>query len=134
MKDWQIFSTVTFRVPVQNTTAFCDTDNVKYRYHILYLDSWVELYRNQDKRLKDWKLHSKISYFHHLRPVPFSKAYTKDSLAIFVPQVPIVHGWIDYMEWQVCPTLLHMIGNGNRTSDHLILSPKPVPLGQMLLM
>ena len=36
------------------------------------------------------------------------------------------YGWVDRgsMEYEVCPTLLHMASTGNRTPDLLILSPK----------
>ena len=37
------------------------------------------------------------------------------------------------MEWEVCPTLLHMTSSGNRTPDLLILSPTPYQLGHMLI-
>ena len=33
------------------------------------------------------------------------------------------------VEYEVCLTLLHMASSGNRTPDHLILSPMPYPLG-----
>ena len=36
------------------------------------------------------------------------------------------------MEYEVCPTLLHMSNAGNQTPDLLILSPAPYPLGHML--
>ena len=36
------------------------------------------------------------------------------------------------MEYEVCPTLLHMASTGNRTPDLLILSSTPYPLGHML--
>ena len=44
------------------------------------------------------------------------------------------HCWMGRgsMEWEVCPTLLHMISSGNRTPDLLILSPTPYPLGHKL--
>ena len=53
-----------------------------------------------------------------------------------VHQVPNMAGWTQAV-WQcdwgnVCPTLLHMASTGNRTSDLLILSPMPYPLGDML--
>ena len=36
------------------------------------------------------------------------------------------------VEYKVCPTLVHMASTGNQTSDLLILSPTPNPLGNML--
>ena len=41
------------------------------------------------------------------------------------------YGWVDRgsVEYEVCPTLLHMASTGNRTPDLLILSPTPYPLG-----
>ena len=44
------------------------------------------------------------------------------------------YGWVDRgsVEYEVCPTLLHMANTGNRTLDLLILSPMPYPLGHML--
>ena len=44
------------------------------------------------------------------------------------------YGWVDRgsVEYEVCPTLLHMASTGNRTPDLLILSPTPYPLGHML--
>ena len=44
------------------------------------------------------------------------------------------YGWVDRgsVEYEVCPTLLHMANTGNRTPDLLILSPTPYPLGHML--
>ena len=44
------------------------------------------------------------------------------------------YGWVDRgsVEYEVCPTPLHMASNGNRTPDLLILSPTPYPLGHML--
>ena len=43
-------------------------------------------------------------------------------------------GWVDRgsVEYEVCPTLLHMASTGNRTLGLLILSPMPYPLGHML--
>ena len=44
------------------------------------------------------------------------------------------HCWVTWgsMEWEVCPTFLHMTSSGNWTPDILILSPTPYPLGHML--
>ena len=44
------------------------------------------------------------------------------------------YSWMDRgsVEYE-CPTLLHMASNGNRTPEHLILSPTPYPLCHMLL-
>ena len=44
------------------------------------------------------------------------------------------YGWVgqDSVEYEVCPTLLHMASTGSRTPDLLILSPMPYPLGHML--
>ena len=44
------------------------------------------------------------------------------------------YGWVDRgsVEYEVCPTLLHMASTGNRTPDLLILSPTPYPLGHVL--
>ena len=44
------------------------------------------------------------------------------------------YGWVDRgsVEYEVCPTLLRMASSGNRTRDHLILSPMLYPLGHML--
>ena len=41
------------------------------------------------------------------------------------------YGWVDRgsVGYEVCPTLLHIASNGNRTPDLLILSPTPYPLG-----
>ena len=36
------------------------------------------------------------------------------------------------VEYEVCPTILHMASTGIRTRDLLILSPTPNPLGHML--
>ena len=36
------------------------------------------------------------------------------------------------VEYEVCPTLLHMASTGNRMPDLLILSPMPYLLGHML--
>ena len=36
------------------------------------------------------------------------------------------------LEYEVCPTLLHMASTENRTPDLLILSPMPYPFGCML--
>ena len=43
------------------------------------------------------------------------------------------YGWVDRgsVEYEVCPTLLHMASTGNRTPDLLILSPTPYPLGHV---
>ena len=42
--------------------------------------------------------------------------------------------WVDQgsVEYEVCPTLLHMASTRNRTPDLLILSPTTYPLGHML--
>ena len=44
------------------------------------------------------------------------------------------YGWVDQgsVEYEVFPTLLHVARTGNRTTDLLILSPTPYPLGHML--
>ena len=44
------------------------------------------------------------------------------------------YGWVDRgsVEYEVCPTLLHLASIENRTPDPLILSPSPYPLGHML--
>ena len=44
------------------------------------------------------------------------------------------YGWVDQgsVEYEVCPTLLHMASTSNRTPDLLILSPTPYPLGHVL--
>ena len=44
------------------------------------------------------------------------------------------YGWVDRgsVEYEVCPTLLHVASTGKRTPDLLILSPMPYPLGHML--
>ena len=45
------------------------------------------------------------------------------------------HCWVGRgsMEWEVCPTLVHMMtSNRNQTPDFLILSPRPYPFGHML--
>ena len=44
------------------------------------------------------------------------------------------YGWVGRgsVEYEVCPTLLHMASTGNRTPDLLILSPTPYPLGHVL--
>ena len=46
------------------------------------------------------------------------------------------YGWVDRgsVEYEVCPTLLHMANIGNRTPDLLILSPTPYPLGHVLML
>ena len=45
------------------------------------------------------------------------------------------YSWVDQgsVEYEVCSTLPHMASTGNRTTDLLILSPMPYPLGHMLL-
>ena len=46
---------------------------------------------------------------------------------------PCIHyGWMDQssVEYEVCPTLLHMVSTGKR--DLVILSPTRYPLGHML--
>ena len=44
------------------------------------------------------------------------------------------YGWVyrGSVEYEVCPTLLHMASLGNQTPDLLVLSPMPYPLGHML--
>ena len=44
------------------------------------------------------------------------------------------YGWVDRgkVGYEVCPTLLDMASSGNRTPDHLVLSPTPYPLSHML--
>ena len=44
------------------------------------------------------------------------------------------YGWVDWgsVEYEVCPTLLHVNSTGNRTPDPLILNSPPYPLGNML--
>ena len=44
------------------------------------------------------------------------------------------YGWVDRgsAEYEVCPTLLHIVSTGNRTPYLLILSPTPYPFDHML--
>ena len=41
--------------------------------------------------------------------------------------------WVDQgsVEYEACPTLLHVTSTGNRTPNLLILSPMPYPLGHI---
>ena len=62
----------------------------------------------------------------------FSASNAIHNSTIFIP--PGTHYcWVGRgsMEWEVCPTLLHMANSGNRAPDLLILSPTPYPLGHM---
>ena len=54
------------------------------------------------------------------------------NLAFLFHQVPY-HCWVrrGSVDWEVCPTLLNMTSNFNRTQDFLILSPTPYQLGHM---
>ena len=67
------------------------------------------------------------NYVHFLQLMPFT------IFQFFVPS-GIHHCWVGRgtMEWEVCPTLLHMTTSGNWTPDLLILHPAPYPLDHML--
>ena len=68
----------------------------------------------------------------------FPWQWAHSSLQLFIQPCICAPGtqycWMDRgsVEYEVCPTLLHMASTGDQTPDLLILSPTPYPLGHML--
>ena len=77
-------------------------------------------------------------WLHMLFRLYLSWQWVHSSLQLLIQSsicAPSTHyGWVDRgsVQYEVCPTLLHMVSTGNQTPDLLISSPMAYPLGHML--
>ena len=114
--------------------------------HNPFMISFASLYA-QIPAVTLYNMKFKVWYLYHIQPTSLFSSGRIQHTVTHIIQVcrqlePLRHNscppgtqhcWVDRaIEWEVCPTLLHMTNDENRTPGLFILSPMPYPLGHML--